>query len=90
MRVAPSSSPMGLFQVVGVLAGLKAHEIVCKKTGEELPGPGEDAEDLGGRERTMQKEACLAFPAELSEGVAEREEVVVVDPDEVIGAEQSV
>ena len=81
----PELVAQGLLKVMDIFSGLKTYEVVVEEAGKQLSGPGQDAEDLGGREWTVKEEPGPARPAELAKLAAKREEVVVVDPDQVAG-----
>ena len=77
-----------LLKVTEIFGGLETYKVVFEKTCKQLSGPGQDAEDLGGREWDVKEEPYLARPAELAKLATEGQQVEVVDPDHVVRAQE--
>ena len=50
--------------------------------------PGQREQDLGGRQRGVQEEAQARLHAQSTQLAAQRDQMVVVDPDEVVRPDQ--
>ena len=89
----PSSSSVGAevldevaAEVRGVALGLKADEVEGAEAAGEALVLRQRGEDLGRRERDVQEEAHAPLPAGGAQLGAHQQEVVVVHPDDVVGA----
>ena len=91
--MVPSSSSVGAElldevapEVGGVALGLEADEVEGAEAAGEPLVLRQRGEDLGRRERDVQEEAHPPFPARGAQLGAHQQEVVVVHPDDVVGA----
>jgi hypothetical protein len=73
-------------EVRGVARGLEADEVERAETAGEALVLGQRGEDLGRGKGDVEEEAHLAVPPRGAELLAHQQEVVVVDPDDVVGA----
>ena len=89
----PSSSSVGAEvldeiapEVRSVAVGLEADEVEGAEAAGEALVLRQRGEDLGRRERDVQEEAHAPVPARGAQLLAHQQEVVVVHPDDVVGA----
>ncbi|MGF6492207.1 hypothetical protein ABIE56_000360 [Luteibacter sp. 621] len=91
-RTDPPASAHGRAQLVQeivlqraqVALGVDTHKVVGRQGFEQLPVAGQGDEEACGRQRRMQEKADAVFHAELAEHGGERDEVVVMHPDDVV------
>src|SRR5271170_3814947 len=72
-------------EIVGVLFGLQADEIVVAEGAHRLVVVGERFEDVGRRTGNMEEEADRIVVAARSKLPGEWQEVIIMDPDNVVG-----
>ncbi|VTQ83918.1 Uncharacterised protein [Stenotrophomonas maltophilia] len=75
-------------ETIGVALGLEADQIVGVQRGEQSQVVGHRLQQVGRRHRDVQEKADAAADAALAQQCAERDQVVVVDPDDVILSQQ--
>ena len=79
-------------QVVGELldvgAGVQAHDIILGEVAAELLMAGQGRKDLGRRERDVEEEAHPLPAAETAQLARQRDQMVVVDPEQVVVAQE--
>ena len=73
-------------EISEIVLRLETEQVVHAKGAHELIVPGKRDVDLPGRERNVQEKADLRLDPKLAELLGHRDQVVVVDPDEVVVA----
>ena len=71
-------------EAVEVRLGLKPDEIVGAQPFGDVVVVGQHAQQFGGRERRVQEEADRLHRVQPAQFLAERDQMVVVDPDEIL------
>src|SRR6185295_289495 len=70
-----------LAEVVHVSGRVEAQKVEVEQRVEELPGPGEDGEEIGAGEGDVQEAAQGSPVAAAPQGGGQQEQMVVVGPD---------
>ena len=72
-------------EIAGVAVGLEAHHVVLQQQRDELLVVGQASHHLRRRHRNVEKEADPVGVAAASQRVGDRNQVIVVHPDQVVG-----
>ncbi|KAG1090440.1 hypothetical protein G6F40_013130 [Rhizopus arrhizus] len=84
-RRPPGASSL---EAIGVALGLEADQVVGIQRGEQPQVIGHGLQQVGRGHRDVQEEADAAADAAFAQQRTERDQVVVVDPDDVVLAQQ--
>ncbi|MNI40214.1 hypothetical protein D3C73_944270 [compost metagenome] len=84
---AAEQAQVGL-EAIGIALGLEADEVVGIQRREQPQMVGHRLQQIGRWHRDVQEEADAAADAALAQHRAERNQVVIVDPDDVVFAQQ--
>ena len=72
-------------EIAGIAVGLEAHHVVLQQQRDELLVVGQASHHLRRRHRNVEKEADPVGVAAASQRVGDRDQVIVVHPDQVVG-----
>ena len=72
-------------EVLEVGVGLEGHEVRAQEAAQHLVAPGQDAQQLRGREGDVQEEPDARLGGDVAEHARQQHQVVVVDPHRVPG-----
>src|SRR4029077_3633847 len=75
-------------EIESVIAGLKAHQIGVTKRREKLLMVRQRRTELGWRTGNMEEEADPVLVAKLAQRLGERYQVIVMNPDQIVGLDQ--
>ena len=75
-------------EIGGIDFGLEADQIVVAERRNELVVIWQRREDFRRRERNMDEEADLVAVAAIAQRLGQRDQMIVVDPDDVVGPQQ--
>ncbi|MNU89778.1 hypothetical protein D3C71_796280 [compost metagenome] len=84
---APEQAHVGL-EAIGIALGLEADQIVGIQAGEQAQVVRHGLQQVGRGHRHVQEEADPAADATLAQQRGQRDQVVIVDPDDVVFAQQ--
>src|SRR5215470_7080982 len=77
-------------EIEGVIAGLKAHQVVVTERREEPLMMRQCRDDLRRRTRNVEEEANAILVAQIAQRLGEWDQVIVMDPDQIVGLDQLV
>src|SRR5262245_45298104 len=75
-------------EVLAILGGLEAYEVIGGKIGCELACRRQDVEHRLRRERDMQEKTDLEIDTQIAQRPAEWDQMIIVDPQDVAGLEK--